>query len=290
MEWDRPGGARPGRAGLRHSGTDWEARVDGQPVGQLGELFAAITVVTFEPGSHALVGGSGEPRRRFMDWGLFHVEQGFLPLWRRYSRALRQRNALLKQAAPGAQLDSWDAELAAAGEPLTIQREAYLRGLEPVLAELSARIAPALGAASLSFHPGWRRQEMSLSDSLLLSRDRDRAVGHTTSGPHRADWQLSFPGLPGGEALSRGQAKLAALSCLLAQAEGLSRQLGDWPVVALDDLASELDAGHRARVLEVLEEGAAQVFVTGTDAAALPGLTRSDLRVFHVEQGSVGPA
>src|SRR5690606_26904960 len=118
------------RAGLRHSGASWEARLDGEPVGHLGELCAAFMVVTFEPGSHALVSGSGEPRRRFVDWGLFHVEQGFLPLWRRYSRALKQRNALLKSGAPGAQLSAWDQELAVAGEELTRRRAQYLERLQ----------------------------------------------------------------------------------------------------------------------------------------------------------------
>src|SRR5688572_12476092 len=139
VEWQQAGGARERRAGMRHTGAGWEGRLDGQPVAQLGDLCAALAVGTFEPGSPALVGGGGEPRRRFMDWGLFHVEPEFLPLWRRYARALRQRNALLKSAAPSRELDVWDLELAAAGEPLAIHRQAYLDGLEPTLADTAAR-------------------------------------------------------------------------------------------------------------------------------------------------------
>ncbi|MGH8074570.1 MAG: DNA replication/repair protein RecF, partial [Lysobacter sp.] len=102
------GALRTRKAGLRHAGRDWEGRLDGSRVAQLGELCAALAVVTFEPGSHALVSGPGEVRRRYLDWGLFHVEPGFLPVWRRYSRALKQRNALLKARASEAQLDAWD--------------------------------------------------------------------------------------------------------------------------------------------------------------------------------------
>ena len=65
----------PRKAGIRHTGQDWTGKLDGMPVTHLGELCAALAVVTFEPGSHALVNGGGEPRRRFLDWGLFHVEQ-----------------------------------------------------------------------------------------------------------------------------------------------------------------------------------------------------------------------
>ena len=290
LEWHQASDSRDRRVGLRHAGPSWEGRLDGQAVTQLGDLCAALAVVTFEPGSHALVGGSGEPRRRFMDWGLFHVEQEFLPLWRRYARALRQRNALLKSGAPGEELDVWDQELVAAGEPLTGFRQAYLGILEEALAATAMRIAPSLGTANLRFQPGWRREAMPLADALLLARDRDRALGHTTTGPHRADWRVEFAAMPGAEALSRGQAKLAALSCLLAQAQDLAGRMGDWPVVALDDLASELDAGHRRRVLETLGESGAQVFVTGTDAPALATGAGRKVDVFHVEQGVVGPA
>lgn len=287
VEWGQA--ERERRAGLRHAGQSWEGRLDGQAVSQLGDLCAALAVVTFEPGSHALVGGGGEPRRRFMDWGLFHVEQDFLPLWRRYIRALRQRNALLKRGAASDELDVWDRELAAAGEPLTRYRQVYLQRLESTLAVAAARIAPSLGAATLEFQPGWRRETMALEDALLLARDRDRLLGHTTTGPHRADWRVGFAAMPQAEALSRGQAKLAALSCLLAQAGDFADRLGEWPVVALDDLASELDARHRAGVLAALREGGAQVFVTGTELSVQADGPGGDMRLFHVEQGRVTP-
>src|SRR5690606_15376693 len=192
---------------------------------------------------------------------------------------------------PGNELDVWDRELAAAGEPLSAFRQGYLDGLDPVVAATSQAISPSLGAASLRFAPGWKRESMPLADALLLARDRDRAMGHTTVGPHRADWRLSFSTMPDGEALSRGQAKLAALSCLLAQARDLAARLGEWPVVALDDLASELDAGHRSRVLALLRESGAQVFVTGTEMP-VPGAGGPDggVRMFHVERGRVTPA
>lgn len=288
VEWSRETDPRLRRAGLRHRGGSWEGRLDGQAVGQLGELCGAIQMVTFEPGSHALVGGSGDPRRRFMDWGLFHVDPAFLPLWRRYARALKQRNALLKQGAPSAQLDGWDWELAATGEEITNLREAYLDSLQGEVAQVSGRVAPTLGHAALQFVPGWKRDAMPLADALLLARDRDRMLGHTTTGPHRADWRVEFSAVGPSEALSRGQGKLAALSCLLAQAQHLAGVLEGWPVVALDDLGSELDAGHRGRVLAALADSGAQIFVTGTDA---PDVTPGDQgRVFHVEHGVVRPA
>lgn len=281
------GPVRRRRAGLRHSGQDWSGRLDGQDVDHLGELCAALAVVSFEPGSHALITGGSESRRRYLDWGLFHVEPGFLALWRRYARALKQRNALLKRHARDGQIDAWDRELAEAGEPLGRYRQLYLEALQPHVAGLAHDLAPALGRVTLEYQPGWRRDQLSLSDALLVARDRDQAAGHTSVGPHRADWKLEFTGIPGREALSRGQAKLTALSALLGQAEHQAEARGEWPVVALDDLASELDRSHQRRVLQRLIASGAQVLISGTEVSA--GLVElgTPYRRFHVEQGAV---
>lgn len=287
VEWNEEAAPRQRRAGLRHSGQTWEGRLDGEPVSQLGQLCAALAVVTFEPGSHALVNGGGEPRRRFMDWGLFHVEQAFLPHWRRYARALKQRNALLKGRVVSAQLDSWDHELADAGEAITGWRQHYLERLQPWLGEVSTALAPTLGDARLEFLPGWRREECSLADALLLARERDLFCGFTSVGPHRADWRVHYTNLPAGAALSRGQAKLSALGCLLAQAEHHAWERKEWPVVALDDLASELDRNHQRRVLERLLRSGAQVFLTGTEPPAVLAEMNVDVSVFHVERGDI---
>lgn len=277
------------RAGLRHSGRDWQGRLDGHAVTHLGELCAALAVVTFEPGSHALVGGSGEPRRRFLDWGLFHVEPGFLEAWRRYARALRQRNALLRAGIRDAQLEAWEHELAEVGEPLTRSRQRYLDDLQPLLQQATTALAPSLGLASLQFLPGWQREDMPLSDALLLARERDLAAGFTSVGPHRADWRIGFSALPGRAALSRGQGKLTALSVLLAQAEQHAARRGEWPVIALDDLGSELDAEHQRRVLSRLSGCGAQVLLTGNAAPDAP-VELAGAAVFHVEPGVIRAA
>ncbi|MFC3815528.1 DNA replication/repair protein RecF [Lysobacter sp. GCM10012299] len=287
---DAPAGTqapeRTRKAGMRHSGQDWTGRLDGANVSQLGDLCAALAVVSFEPGSHALITGGGESRRRYLDWGLFHVEQDFLPLWRRYARALKQRNALLKARARDGQLDAWDHELAEAGEPLSRRREQYLEQLQPRFAALLSELAPALGTSRLDYVPGWRRDELPLADALLLARERDLAAGYSSVGPHRADWRIVFGSIPGREALSRGQAKLTALSALLAQAEHHAAARGEWPVVALDDLASELDRQHQGRVLARLQASGAQVFITGTEAPTGLDAT-AQVRRFHVEHGVI---
>ncbi len=285
-EWT-DGAQAPHRAGLRHAGNRWEARLDGEDVGNLGELCAQVAVVCFDPGSHELIGGTSEHRRRFLDWGLFHVEPGFLPLWRRYARALKQRNALLKSRPAASALAPWDHELAESGESLTRFRQDYLDALEPVVVAETGHLLAELGVSMLEFRPGWRRQELSLADALLLARDRDLALGHTSTGPHRADWRIGFSGLPGREDLSRGQEKLTALGCLLAQARHQADRHGDWPVVCLDDLASELDAAHQALVLDTATASGAQLIISGTQVPGPLQAASGGGALFHVEHGSV---
>lgn len=275
------------KAGLHHTGQKWKGRLDGEDVHQIGTLCAALAVVTFEPGSHALLNGGGEARRRFLDWGLFHVEPDFLSLWRRYARALKQRNALLKHGDGSSTLDAWDCEMAEAGEALTSRRLAYMERLQEQAVRVASEIAPSIELVSLDYTPGWRRHEISLVDALLLGRERDLQHGYTSMGPHRADWTPQYALIPGRDALSRGQAKLTALSCLLAQAEDFADHRHEWPVIALDDVGAELDHEHLTRVLMRLAALPTQVLITATSAPdGISGMGQSVCE-FHVERGMV---
>lgn len=285
-EW-RDGSGAGRRAGLRHGGAQWEARIDGESAPTLAALCAAVAVTSFEPGSHELITGGAESRRRFLDWTLFHVEPEFLPTWRRYARALRQRNALLKTGPTDAALAAWDDELAGSGEGLHALRAAQLDAWRPLLLAALEHSLGELGAPTLMYLPGWRASERSLRESLQAGRERDRALGYTASGPHRADWRVDFPGLPGRDGLSRGQTKLLALAAVLSQATQFAAVRGEWPVIALDDLGSELDREHQERVLSGLKRSGAQLLLTGTEPPAGLGVLGEAVTRFHVEHGAV---
>ena len=275
------------RLGLGREGSRWEARVEGQNV-LIGQLVRECAVVCFEPGSHALIAGAAEERRRFLDWGVFHVEQDFFAAWRRYQRALKQRNSLLRsdQAPDDALYGPWESELGRSADLIDRWRRAYLQALTGYLREQVAALVPELGGMELRYKPGWT-DEGDLAATLASQRRRDLAKGHTSSGPHRADWSLSFEHAPQREHLSRGQEKLVALACLLAQAGLDAEHRGEWPVICLDDLASELDLAHQTALIERLQAVPAQVLVTGTEIP-LP-LREAKAQVFHVEQGRLTP-
>ncbi|GLQ50429.1 DNA replication/repair protein RecF [Dyella flava] len=279
--------ARVVRLGLGREGTRWEARVDGTDV-LIGQLVRECAVVCFEPGSHALIAGSAEERRRFLDWGVFHVEQDFLSAWRRYQRALKQRNSLLrKESAVSEDLyGPWEQELARSGTQIDQWRRRYLDALLPYVREQASLFLGELGDVELRYRPGWPEGE-DLAGTLAMQRARDQAKRHTTSGVHRADWSLSFAQAPQREHLSRGQEKLVALACLLAQARLDADHRGEWPIICLDDLASELDLAHQASVVESLLAAPAQVLITGTEMPK--PLEQAPNRLFHVEQGRFTP-
>ncbi|WP_266157308.1 DNA replication/repair protein RecF [Dyella silvatica] len=278
---------RLSRLGLGKEGSRWDARVDSEKV-PVGRLVRECAVVCFEPGSHALIAGAADERRRYLDWGVFHVEHAFLGAWRRYQRALKQRNSLLRSgdSIPEALFLPWEAELAQSGEEIDQQRQDYLSLLRPKLIGAVAGLLPELGAVELRYRRGWS-DDVTLAEQLRMQRGRDLARGHTTHGVHRADWSIAFEHAPLREHLSRGQEKLTALACLMAQALLYAELRGEWPVMCLDDLASELDLPHQQAVVGQLRSAGAQVLLTGTE---LPlALQGPGARVFHVEQGRLVP-
>lgn len=273
------------RIGLGREGARWEARLNGQTA-SLGDVVSECAVVCFEPGSHALIAGGAEERRRYLDWGVFHVEQDFLLAWRRYQRALKQRNTLLRSGSTSApaMFLPWETELAQTGEHIHGMRLRYLDRLRPHLDRYLSSLLPELGSVQLRYRRGWA-EDRDLLSQLADHRDRDVGRGHTTLGVHRADWAIAYELAPLREHLSRGQEKLTTLGCVLAQAALYADQRAEWPVVCLDDLASELDQAHQAAVVTQLVRANAQVLVTGT---GLPEPLQSlSARVFHVEQGQV---
>jgi DNA replication and repair protein RecF len=281
------GGAQHG--GLQHSGSDWQARLNGEAVDNLGQFCSQFPVLCFEPGSHELISGAAEHRRRFIDWALFHVEPDFYLQWRRFSRALKQRNALLKSNPSANALLPWDREFAEAGESISAYRNGYLNQLLPYFKTLCQSLLPESQQTELLYSAGWR-DGLPLLDALRLSRERDVQTGFCSVGPHRADWKTRMDTHYAPEHFSRGQAKLLALAAVLAQAQHFQAHKTEWPVLCFDDLASELDARHLGFVLSHLAETKAQVWITGTQGLphnSHPGMA---YKQFHVEQASIREA
>lgn len=271
--------------GVSRSPAGWRLRLNDVDQQQLTPVLERCAALCFEPGGHALITGASEVRRRFLDWGVFHVKHEFLDWWRRYRRALRQRNALLRGHGDGEHLAVWEAELESASVPLEKIRRTYVAMVEAHLKPIAESLLPELGSIQLVYHSGWNLDK-PLGETLAEQRDKDRELGYTRAGPHRADWRISFEKSPSREYLSRGQTKLAALMCVLAQARVFFDSLGEWPILCVDDLVSELDMPHLVQALEYVSATSAQVWITSSQAWRGTDVLKGGA-MFHVEQASV---
>jgi DNA replication and repair protein RecF len=257
----------------------YTARLDGRDVQSLAELPAAFFVEVIDPEIHRLVEGAPAERRRWLDWGVFHVEPVFLGHWTRFSRALRQRNAALRQ-----DLDPrpWEAELITHGEKVAELRGHWFEGLKPYWQAAILRLSGL--ELDVSYYRGWS-VDRQLADVLAEGWARDRERGATQAGPQRADVLLRLGGKLARESLSRGQQKLVAAAMVLALLQRLRDQQVTPPTLLLDDPAAELDQDRLASLVEMVTELRCQLLITSLSP---------DLRifgqpehVFHVEQGSV---
>ena len=255
------------------------ARLDGRDVETLAELPGAFFVEVIDPDIHRLVEGGPGERRRWLDWGVFHVEPNFLPQWLRYSRALRQRNAALKS---GQDPSVWDAAVAEHGEAVAALRAQWLDSLRPTW-EQAVRQLSGL-EIELGYSRGWS-QERSLQEALVEGRDRDRERGSTLSGPHRADISLRWQGGMARDVLSRGQQKLVAAALVLAQLGRLRESQPVPPTLLLDDPAAELDAQRLEGLVELVRSLDCQLVITSL--APDLKLFGNPEQVFHVEHGVV---
>jgi DNA replication and repair protein RecF len=269
--------------GLERSREGLQLRAGGKRVNRASELAQWLPAQIIHPDSHLLVSGGPKGRRRFLDWGVFHVEPQFQSVWRRYDKALKQRNAALKARAQSPLDRVWDSELHETANEIDRLRRRYVEGLVETLPQFTEAI---MGAQQfeLEYDPGWD-QSRSLLEELAHTLARDRKRGFTCSGPHRADLVFSHRGQPAAQIISRGQQKMLVVALFLAQAELLNRRTGRSSVLLFDDLAAELDAEHRQKTLLVLEGMSVQVFITALDKDVVRPTAGTDHKLFHVEHG-----
>jgi len=260
-----------------------EVRFAGDALQSMTEAARLLPVVILDSGMNDLVAGGPGERRRWLDWGVFHVEHRFLPLWREYRQALRQRSVALKSGISSRGLAPWTQAVATAGEALGILRRHHFEELKGVISSYVGVALPEVELA-VDYRPGWPEDE-TLADALDRHLERDREQGNTRSGPHRADVQLRVGGLPAEERLSRGQQKMLAGALWLAQVKRFIDQTGERPLLLVDDLAAELDGDRLARFLDLLQRQPAQRVLTAIADAEMARTGLTGGKVFHVEHG-----
>ena len=270
--------------GVRAGRGTAEWHVGGEVASGTADLAEVFPAQVIDPEVHKLLEEGPGRRRRFLDWGVFHVEHAFLATWRRYQQALRQRNAALKQDASDDDLAAWERELASAGETLVAQRNRYLARLAVPLAAIGGALLDQ--PITLVHQPGWDTDQ-PLLETLVLDRRRDRRYRATQSGPHRGDVIVQVAGRAAKDHVSRGQQKLVAAGLMLAQLEIQEQEKPGRSALLLDDPAAELDAENLARLMRIVQGVQAQLWITAL-RPEVAGLVHQ-AKLFHVEQGRVRP-
>lgn len=267
--------------GIEGSAAGVRARLGGANASSLAELATVLPVQIIDPEVHRLIEEGPNRRRRFLDWGVFHVEHGFLDQWQRYQKALKQRNASLRSRQPKTLASAWDGELLRVGEMLSAARIRYVQTLEPVAAALVFQL---LGQElTLGYRLGWPK-DSTFAEALRLSWSQDQETG-TSVGPHRADLTIRLDGVSVKDRVSRGQQKLLAAALLMAQLKLFPEDAPVRPSLLLDDPGAELDQRHLSALIEEIRSEAIQLLVTTLQdeflAFGTPG------RCFKIDAGKV---
>ena len=246
------------------------------------ELVSQLPTQIIEPAMHRLLQDGPGYRRSFLDWGVFHVEHRFFPVWRRHQRVLKQRNKALRLKGSPRDIHIWDEELAASAELLLQYRMEHLSALRPVVAEMVARLFNTEDW-SIELQPGWST-ETPYIEGLRKNLERDRRMGMTVEGAHRAELKLRLNSHQVKNRISRGQQKLLISALILAQSELMYRHTGRAPILLVDDFSAELATEFQKALAGLFAQHAGQLFITAFERVSAFELL-PDSSMFHVEHG-----
>ncbi|WP_323666782.1 DNA replication/repair protein RecF [Pectobacterium punjabense] len=264
---------------------DSKVRIDGSDGHKVAELAQLLPIQLITPEGFTLLNGGPKFRRAFLDWGCFHNEPGFFAAWSNMKRLLRQRNAALRQVSHYGQLRAWDQELVPLAERISEWRAQYAKAIANDIAATCTQFLPEF-SLGFSFQRGWDK-ESEYAELLERQFERDRMLGYTALGPHKADFRIRASGVAVEDMLSRGQLKLLMCALRLAQGEFLTRQNGLRCLYLIDDFASELDSTRRRLLAERLKATHAQVFVSAVSAEQIEDMVGEKGKMFRVEQGKI---
>ncbi|MDT8451362.1 MAG: DNA replication/repair protein RecF [Gammaproteobacteria bacterium] len=269
--------------GILRSRNKLEVRANHQPIKRVADIASLFPVIAIHPDSYKLITGGPSYRRQYLDWGVFHVEHNFFSIWQRYKKALQQRNAALKSKQNNEYCALWDHELVDMAVRIDQMRDSYMNALKPYLQTLIQRFFKDQDV-ELSYKRGWSAE----SDLKILFKSelyRDRMRGFTQYGPHRAELLIRVDGQSAQTGISRGQQKTLVALLRLAQAQHFTESTGRSCILLYDDLAAELDAGHRQEILAVLVKMKVQLFLTAIEVEQIDLSGWETKKMFHVEQG-----
>jgi DNA replication and repair protein RecF len=269
-----------------------EIRINGSKISKNADLMGHINSVFFSPGELRLIQDGPDERRRFMNMSISQTSPAYYTALLRYNKILDQRNTLLKNRDVSLVLDTlpvWDEQLAKYAAVIVKKRAEFLEKLSPYASEFHAFLTD--GAEDLKVTPErkYEGDEEEIAKTVLrrLSNnyEKDLRLGFTTVGPHRDDIDFFVGGIDAKAYASQGQTRTAALAVKLAEVEIFKEYSGEYPVLILDDVMSELDLPRRKKLLKRIS--GLQTILTCTHAERV--LYGTECKKIRIEKGKVKP-
>ena len=257
------------------------------------ELIGKLNSVLFSPEDLFMFKGSPTVRRKFLDAQISQASPIYFLELLKYNRLVELRNALLKKIREGsaqpAELDLWDEQLATAAEKVIIKRLLSVNKLNFLANLMQQKISAHEENLSVVYDLRGLTSQQNLSENFLrLLRERrfdDIRRGSTSRGPHLDDLKFFVNGRELKLFGSQGQLRTTALALKLSELQFLKSETGEYPLLLLDDVMSELDSTRREMLIEFLRRERIQTLITATDRAYFP--PRPFGKIFSVKAGVI---
>ncbi len=261
-------------------------KINNVAITKLSRLMRYLNTVMFSPEDLELVKGSPGARRRFVDTAVSQLYPAYMRTLSEYHKALAEKNSLLKQLAlthstDTSTLDVWNTLLAASGIKLMRSRAAFIEKIGAAAADIQCDISGEI--LELRYAPSIEAEtEEDLYAAFTAAAERELRAGASVVGVQRDDIRFTIDGGSAARYGSQGQQRTAVLAVKLAQAEYIKEVRGEYPVMLLDDIMSELDGARRAYLAERIRDK--QVIITCTDRETVAA---DSGKLFYVESGHV---
>ncbi len=268
-----------------------EIFINGMKVLRIGELLGNIHSVFFNPSELKLVQESPEDRRRFMNISLSQKSKGYFYALQRYNKILSQRNNLLKEPQVSIikeTLPIWDEQLTKEAGKIIKARNDFLTELAPIAEEKHAVLSGGKEILKMKTESGYygSAEEIAyaLKEDLKTGLERDIRLGFTSIGPHRDDIKFSLSDMDVRVYGSQGQQRSVALSLKLAEAESFYNHFGEYPIMILDDVLSELDKPRQRKLMSLVEKMQTIFTATHLDRTVIKN---KNFRHIIIEKGKI---
>lgn len=283
---------------LMFSSQGKKAKINGLEQRKLSDFIGSVNVVMFAPEDLEIVKGTPGVRRRFLDMEIGQVQPGYLYTLQQYGKVLQQRNNYLKTARPGDMnqnmLDVWNMQLAEHGVKIMKKRKHFIQKLQIYAEEIHSGITKGAEQLRIEYRPSFDtdalQEESVLFEQFMikLSQVKDGEIrrGVTLVGPHRDDLTFFINGKEAQVYGSQGQQRTTALSIKLAEIELIHEEIGEYPLLLLDDVLSELDQNRQTQLIETFQSKV-QTFITTTGLESVNTSKLQDAGIYYVQEGRV---